>query len=138
MVAKQEADPAAERRVVTVAGEGVHRSCRGTLVADLAGRYGDSHVSAIEITALGSHEFRVEVTEGDGVTSHRVRVPPTMVDDLGLGSVDFETLVRESFEFLLEREPARSILSEFALSDIARYFGEYYDEIRARLRGGVS
>jgi hypothetical protein len=95
-------------------------------------------VSAIEITALGSHEFRVEVTERGGVTSHRVRVPPTMADDLGLGDVGLEVLVRESFEFLLEREPARSILREFALSDIARYFGEYDEEIRARLRGGVS
>ena len=95
-------------------------------------------MTTIEITALGSHEFRVEVTEGDGVTSHRVRVPPTMADDLGLGDVALDALVRESFEFLLEREPAASILGEFALSDIARYFGEYYDQIRARLRGGVS
>lgn len=36
-----------------------------------------------------------------------------------------EDLVRRSFEFLLEREPAGSILASFELSVIARYFPEY-------------
>ena len=46
---------------------------------------------------------------------------------------DPERLVRASFEFLLEREPASSILAEFELSDIARYFPEYWDELARRL-----
>jgi hypothetical protein len=45
---------------------------------------------------------------------------------------DPERLVRVSFEFLLEREPASSILAEFDLSDIARYFPEYWDELARR------
>jgi hypothetical protein len=44
-------------------------------------------------------------------------------------------LVRASFEFLLEREPATSILHEFSLDVISRYFPGYPAEIRARLRG---
>ena len=36
-----------------------------------------------------------------------------------------ERLLEASFEFLLEREPASSILSRFALPEIERYFPEY-------------
>jgi hypothetical protein len=36
-------------------------------------------------------------------------------------------------EFLLEREPPTSILSEFSLDVIPRYFGEYDAELRRRL-----
>jgi len=36
-----------------------------------------------------------------------------------------EDLVRESFQFLLEREPKESILREFTLSVITRYFPDY-------------
>jgi hypothetical protein len=92
-------------------------------------------MSEIAITAMEPNRFGVQVSEGDTTTSHRVAVPPGMVDDLGLSAVDPETLVRESFSFLLEREPATSIMGEFALSDIPRFFGDYYDELRRRLGG---
>jgi hypothetical protein len=36
-----------------------------------------------------------------------------------------EELLEASFEFLLEREPASSILARFALPVIERYFPEY-------------
>jgi hypothetical protein len=42
-------------------------------------------------------------------------------------------VVRESFHFLLEREPATSILRQFSLSDISRYFPEYPSELERRL-----
>jgi hypothetical protein len=87
----------------------------------------------IEITAVEPHVFRVEVRDGRTSTTHWVRVPETMVDDLGLGDVDLTELVRESFEFLLEREPATSILREFSLDVIARYFPSYDDEIKLRV-----
>ena len=38
---------------------------------------------------------------------------------------DVEELVTRSFDFLLEREPASSILKSFELSVIGRYFPEY-------------
>ena len=47
--------------------------------------------------------------------------------------MDDETLVKESFEFLLEREPQTSILAEFPLTTISQYFPEYLDELRRRL-----
>lgn len=90
-------------------------------------------MSEVVITAMEPGRFGVQVAEGDVTTSHRVTVRDGMVDDLALGGVDRERLVRESFGFLLEREPATSILSEFALDDIATYFPDYYDELRRRL-----
>ena len=41
------------------------------------------------------------------------------------GGADPEHLVRESFAFLLKREPKESILASFDLTVIARYFPEY-------------
>jgi hypothetical protein len=43
-------------------------------------------------------------------------------------------LVRASFAFLLEREPKEAILRSFDLPVIGRYFPEYQDEIRRRLK----
>ena len=90
-------------------------------------------MSEITVTPMDDRHFRVELREGDVSTTHRVAVPPTMVDDLGLTDVDPELLVRESMAFLLEREPATSVLPEFALSDIQRYFDDYYDELTRRV-----
>jgi hypothetical protein len=88
---------------------------------------------AIDITPMEDGAYGVQVSEGEATTSHRVRVPEAMLDDLGLGGADREAVVRESFVFLLEREPATSILEDFDLDRIAHYFPEYYDELRARL-----
>jgi hypothetical protein len=41
--------------------------------------------------------------------------------------------VRQPFRFLLERKPATSILRQFSLSDISRYFPEYPSEFERRL-----
>jgi len=41
-----------------------------------------------------------------------------------------ERLVMRSFKFLLEREPAGSILKTFQLSVIPRYFSEFDSIIR--------
>lgn len=90
-------------------------------------------MSEITVTEMAPGEFGVQVQEGDTTTSHRVRVPESFVDDLLLGDEDQARIVHESFAFLLEREPATSILSEFALPTITGYFPEYPDELRRRL-----
>jgi hypothetical protein len=97
--------------------------------------FGDSRTvgERINITPMGDSAYGVEITEGDTTTGHKVRVPAGMVEDLGLARIPEEDIVRESFEFLLEREPATSILGDFDLDRIAHYFPEYYDELRARL-----
>jgi hypothetical protein len=87
----------------------------------------------ISITPAGPHEFGVEVTEGSQTTSHKVIVPPALLDDWGLEESDSEDVVRESFAFLMEREPATSILPEFSLAIISRYYPEYKDELPERL-----
>ena len=90
-------------------------------------------MSQISITALDEGAFGVEVVEGQRSTRHRVTVPPALLDALGLDDGDAERVVRESFEFLLEREPPTSILLEFSLDAITRYFPEYEQELKTRL-----
>jgi len=72
-----------------------------------------------------------EVTVRDpATTTHRVRVSKTEHERYGTG--DVAELVRRSFEFLLAREANTSILREFDLSAIERYFPEYAREIAPR------
>ncbi len=92
-----------------------------------------------EIRPLGPHEWAVQVTEGQDTTSHLVTVPARLIDDLidntGIVDVDEERLVRESFTFLLEREPPGAIKREFDLDEISGYFPEYVGEMRDVLGG---
>lgn len=78
----------------------------------------------IAITCTAARTYDVTI---DGASRHRVTVPA------GFGDEDLERVVRASFEFLLEREPASSILSAFSLDVIGRYFPEYEDELPRRL-----
>lgn len=82
------------------------------------------------ITSVAEREFEVELRDAGGQqTNHRVSVPEDMIEELGLAQEDLEGLVRESFEFLLQREPASAIMSEFSLDVIERYFPEYREEM---------
>jgi len=85
------------------------------------------------VTPEGPREFEVRLGEDAGGTSHRVTVPEDLMQELGVSEEDLEGVVRESFEFLLEREPASSILPEFSLSVISQYFPEYRQELPRRL-----
>ena len=87
----------------------------------------------VAITASGAREFRVEVRQDGEETRHRVTVPEDLIEELGLSEGDLERAVRESFDFLLEREPPSSILGEFSLDEISRYFPEYREELSRRL-----
>ncbi len=88
-----------------------------------------------------SVEVRVDEGEGRAVatvtvqqrgtrTEHRVMV--TEADVRRYGARDVADLVRRSFEFLLEREPNTSILREFHITAIERYFPEYRETISAK------
>ena len=90
-------------------------------------------MSQINLSPMGPHQFGVQVNEGDVTTSHQVTVPESLLDDLGLVDADEEAVVRESFKFLLEREPATSIMKEFSLDVIPQYFPEYSEELSRRL-----
>jgi hypothetical protein len=91
-------------------------------------------MAEIAIYAVAAREFRVEVSEAALRTTHDVTVPESLGEAVELPVHDLERVVRESFRFLLEREPASSILSRFSLGDIASYFPEYPSELAHRLR----
>ncbi|NNC93890.1 MAG: hypothetical protein HKN80_15510 [Acidimicrobiia bacterium] len=78
--------------------------------------------------------YLVVVQEGDKRSRHLVTVRPDERIALG-GSTPAEELIETSFEFLLEREPQESILSQFELPVIGQYFPDYPTEIRRRLAG---
>jgi hypothetical protein len=82
--------------------------------------------------------FRCLVTVGDDgdATHHEVNVGSVDVAALSPLTDQPETLVRESFRFLLERESRESILSRFDLTVISRYLPEYAMEIRRRMVTG--
>jgi hypothetical protein len=82
------------------------------------------------ITRQADGSFRVQTSAG---TSHEVSVPVGFPASLGCGKMTPEQLVRTSFEFLLAREPASSILRTFSLDIISQYFPDYPAQIRARL-----
>jgi hypothetical protein len=65
-----------------------------------------------------------------GVTQHRVAVTRADLERFAPGAADPSDLVRRSFAFLLEREPASSILRSFDLPVIGRYFPDYEATIR--------
>lgn len=89
----------------------------------------------IRVETVDETHFRVHVSDGKGETVHSVRVLPSDAARLAGNNVPPESLVRASFEFLLEREPKESILAQFNLTLIGRYFPEYEKEIRRRLAG---
>ena len=73
------------------------------------------------------------VAIGDGdrtVTTHRVTVAAADLARLDPGAESPDDLVHRSFAFLLEREPPPSILREFDLTVIGRYFPEFESAIR--------
>jgi hypothetical protein len=100
-------------------------------------------MSVIHVEPLGGRHFHVAVSEeaapevaGRSFT-FRVTVDDAVLAPLGLDDGDparLAALVRESFGFLLAREPASAILASFELSVISRYFPDYIEEIRPRVR----
>lgn len=91
-----------------------------------------SEIDVRVATADDGYLADVTVRDGGGETRHRVRVSRAALEPLS-PEADPAALVRASFAFLLEREPKESILRDFDLDVIARYFPEYPEEIRRRL-----
>lgn len=71
------------------------------------------------------------MTDAGRKTHHTVTVSAAELARWGREG-DVETLVRRSFDFLLEREPATAILRRFDLSAVQRYFPEYDREMGHR------
>jgi hypothetical protein len=75
---------------------------------------------------------QVRVGADADATEHEVTVDRETLRRLSAGA-PVEGLVRESFRFLLEREPRGSIMRSFELPIISRFFGEFEDEITRRM-----
>ena len=97
---------------------------------------------AIEVTLVDADTYEVVVGGSRGgsagaagvETTHRVRMSQAYYRQLCGGRVTHEWVIVQSFRFLLEREPSSSILPEFDLPTIGRYFPEFETEMAARLR----
>ena len=88
----------------------------------------------------------VVVGEDPGATTHEVLVDRESLRRLTAEGAEPDDLVRESFRFLLEREPRGSfrfllereprgsIMRRFELPVIGRFFAEYESEIERRMR----
>jgi hypothetical protein len=95
----------------------------------------EDSVSKVEVTAAmvgDGWDCMVTVRNGSE-THHRVRVSRADLARLAPGASDPVGLVEASFAFLLEREPKESILREFDLTVISRYFPDYERQIGHRL-----
>ncbi|MGH9405945.1 MAG: hypothetical protein ACRD3D_08945 [Terriglobia bacterium] len=77
-------------------------------------------------------KFRVTVSEARAAPPRVVTLRSNYYQKLTAGKITDEELVRRSFEFLLAREPEESILTEFDLTVIARYFPEYEGEMKRK------
>src|SRR5262245_58556830 len=91
-------------------------------------------MAKIAIAGIGDSKYRVSVEDRGGRTTHVVTATPGDVARYAPEGTTPERLIEASFEFLLERESASSILPSFALPVIERYFPEYLKVIRGQLR----
>jgi hypothetical protein len=79
----------------------------------------------VRCTAEGDgYRCAIDVSDMTGTARYLIQVSRKDFDRWGRGR-SAEKLVRDSFNFLLEREPRESILKEFDLSMIQRYFPDY-------------
>lgn len=84
-------------------------------------------VTRLENDKRADFVFGVEV---DNSHKYTVWFSKVYYQKLTSGKISAEELVKKSFEFLLDREPASAILPEFELKVINRYFLEYKDTIQ--------
>jgi len=84
-------------------------------------------MATVEVTVKEESDgWTADVRVADRTTTtHRVSV--SRADHARFGGGDVRELVRRSFDFLLARESNTSILREFSLSTIERYFPDYRD-----------
>jgi hypothetical protein len=79
----------------------------------------------VRCTAEGKgYRCAVDVSDATGTSHHVVRVSAKDFARWSRGR-SAEELVADSFRFLLEREPRESILTQFDLEVIRRYFPDY-------------
>ena len=89
-------------------------------------------MAEINIKEIDLSTYEVTVA-GPFATTHKVKVAISYALSLTASKISTMQLVKNSFEFLLAREPNTSILREFDLSIISAYFPDYELEMRHQL-----
>lgn len=80
------------------------------------------------------YRFEVKVSgQDDDKTVHQVTMSKATFARLATGYNTPENVVGAAFRFLLEREPKESILAQFDITDISRYFPEFERELPKHL-----
>lgn len=87
----------------------------------------------IEVDKVKEGEFKVRVIEDTSESKHQVTLKQDDYRRLSGGKIEPHELIRQSFEFLLERESKESILPQFDLPLIGRYFPEYERELKRKI-----
>ena len=80
----------------------------------------------LKIRKTGSDDFIVELNN----KSFKVSVSDNYWKRLTNSKISKEELIEKSFEFLLQKEPASAILSEFDLEIINEYFSDFEEIFR--------
>ena len=84
---------------------------------------------SIKITEIKKNNFLVEVND-KVKTSHNVVIHDKVYQQLTNGGISKYELLEKSFEFLLDREPNTSILTNFEIHIISHYFSDYANCVR--------
>ena len=84
---------------------------------------------AIKITEIKKNNFLVEVND-KVKTSHNEVIHDKVYKQLTNGLISKCELLEKSFEFLLDREPNTSILTNFEIQIISHYFSDYTNCVR--------
>ena len=86
-------------------------------------------MASIKITEIEKDKFLVEVSD-NVKTSHNVVISDKVYKQLTNGVISKSELIEKSFEFLLDREPNTSILTNFEIQIISLYFSDYANCVR--------
>ena len=86
-------------------------------------------MSSIKILELEKDQFSVEVIDKE-TTFHKVIISDKIHQNLTGGKVSKTQLLEKSFEFLFDREPNTSILTNFEIQIISHYFSDYANCVR--------
>ncbi|MDD5749707.1 MAG: hypothetical protein PHO91_02880 [Patescibacteria group bacterium] len=84
----------------------------------------------VKIKSIGAYQGRYLFLVSIGQVDYRVTLSRDYWLELTDGSQPAEQLILDSIMFLLSHEPKESILKEFDLEDIKKYFPEFEREIK--------
>jgi hypothetical protein len=88
----------------------------------------------IEISILPSGRFSVTIQDANGASHHQITMDDATRCRIFGETHAPEACIEAALRFLLDREPKESILSEFDVAVISRYFPEFEREIGSYLR----